>query len=199
MLKKSAFQLIVLVFVLVISCEQKSVNEAPAVIIEPKAIDSILEKVFLNDFPSYGENTLARELALESLLAKVDSTMPLGYFNDIPMKVWYVKKNPFGEGAMIHFFTTNEQNSKDLLSSRLNFDLVGFFDEKKASTIKENETYFIRGKNFNRIDATQVDIVLEKVKFKKEPELTRSTNQDYTFNLGTILFEIDSLIPKVEK
>jgi hypothetical protein len=184
-----------ILFIFSFGCHQNTQNqkkEQNVQIIVPNKIDEVFGEVFMEEYPTFQENNLTKELALESVLEKFDSLKNKGLLNDFPLKIWYVMKNPYGEGALIHLHTFSTSNK--LLSDKTNFDLVAFISEEEASKVKEGEFYYVYGKNFNRIDKIQVGMILSKVFHQDEPEIISSTEEFYELRLGVILCEADSLV-----
>ena len=187
----------VILFIFFSSCYQNTQNgnqkkEEDVQIIIPKKIDQVFGEVFMEEYPTFQENNFSKELALESVLEKFDSLRNKGLLNDIPLKIWYVMKNPYGPGAWIHLHTFSASNKS--LSDKTNFDLVAFISEEEASKVKEGDFYYVYGKNFNRIDKIQVEILMSKVFYQDEPEIISSTEVFYELRLGVILCEADSLV-----
>ena len=176
------------------SCNNTNQKEKESEKIEKRKIDPILDAI-TKEFPNYTENTIVRENATKELSKKIDSVLNLGYLNDIPLKVFRMGKNPHGKGALVQFQTDNYNSDKpDKLSDRLNFDIIGFMDEKLASTLKEDGTYFIYGKKLKRLSETEVFLIVNQVYYSPGTKISKDAIYDvYNFNIGDILCEIDSV------
>lgn len=161
---------------------------------EKRKIDPILEEI-INKYPNYTENTIVRENASKELDEKIDSILNMGYLNDIPLKVFKMGKNPHGKGALVQFYTDNYNSDRpDRLSDRLNFDIIGFMDEKTASTLKDKGTYFVYGKKLMRLNETEVFLIVNQVYYSPGTEISKDAIWNvYNFNIGDILCEIDSV------
>lgn len=181
-----------LTIISLISCNNQQQKEK--VEVEKRKIDPILESV-VKKYPNYTDNTLVRENATKELDKTIDSILKSGYLDDIPLKVFRIGKNPHGKGALIQFHTDNYDSDKpDILSNRLNFDMIGFMDEKLASTLKEDETYYVYGKNLKRLSKTEVFLIVPQVYFSPGTEISKDAIYDvYNYNIGDILKEIDSV------
>jgi hypothetical protein len=181
-----------LTIISLISCNNQQQKEK--VEVEKRKIDPILESV-VKKYPNYTDNTLVRENATKELDKTIDSIFKSGYLDDIPLKVFRIGKNPHGKGALIQFHTDNYDSDKpDILSNRLNFDMIGFMDEKLASTLKEDETYYVYGKSLKRLSKTEVFLIVPQVYFSPGTEISKDAIYDvYNYNIGDILKEIDSV------
>lgn len=180
------------------SCSKKSEKEIQVKIevekVQPRAFDYVLDEIFYEKYPNFLTNSISKDLALDNVLFKFDSLKEDGIISDIPLKLWYVKKNPYGPGAFAHFYTFEIKPSGKRISEKMNFDIVGFVGLEEASKLTEGDYYFIFGKNFNRTDKIQSEIISDKVFYQREPEIIASENSFHQLNLGLILFEADSLV-----
>jgi hypothetical protein len=184
-----------LLFILVcfISCnniQKKSQTEKTVA----RKIDPILESI-IKKYPNYTENTIVREDATKALDKKIDSILNLGYFDDIPLKVFRMGNNPNGQGALIQFHTDNYDYEKpDILSNKFNFDIIGFMDKNLASTLKENGIYYVYGKKLKRLNQQEISVLVNQVYFSPQTEIDKDAIWEvYNFNVGDILMEIDSV------
>ncbi len=159
-----------------------------------RKIDPILEKL-LSKYPNYEENSIVRENATEELDKKIDSILNFGYLDDIPLKVFKIGKNPHGKGALIQFHTDGyNRESPELLSNRLNFDIIGLMDEKLASTLNDDGTYYVYGKNLKRLNETEVFLIVKQVYYSPGTEISKDAIYDvYEYDIGNIMMEIDSV------
>lgn len=69
--------------------------------LQPRKIDFLLNDIFNKKYSNYKKNDLIKEKALTELSKKTDSLIPLNYLDDIPLKIFYIKKNPHGKGAIV--------------------------------------------------------------------------------------------------
>ncbi|MDZ4823886.1 MAG: hypothetical protein SH856_10545 [Flavobacteriales bacterium] len=184
--------LLLLALICLFSCNNQQQTEKAKV--DNRKIDPILESV-IEKYPHYADNPRDRENATKELDKKIDSVLNQGFLNDIPLKVYKSGKNPNGEGALIQFHTDNyDSNKPELLSNRLNFDIIGFVDEELASTLIKDGTYYVYGKNLKRLNETEVFSIVTQVHNSPETEIIENTIWDvYTFNIGDIQTEIDSV------
>jgi hypothetical protein len=159
-----------------------------------RQIDPILENI-IKKYPNYKDNQIVRDNATKELDKKIDSILPLGMLKDIPLKVFRIGKNPHGKGALIQFYTDNYSNDRpDLLSDRLNFDIIGFMDENLASTLKDKGVYYVYAKKLKRLDKTEAFLIVNQVYYSPGTEISKDAIWDvYRFDIGDILCEIDSV------
>ena len=161
--------------------------------IEQRKIDPIL-KAIVAKYPAYAENNLVRENAADELKQKIDSLLQLGYFQDIPLKVIRVGKNPNGKGAYVHLYTDNFDFARPgQLSDRLNFDLYGFTSEQIAGQIKEKGSYFVYGKNFKMLNGDEASVLFNIVFHSKNFQITQNMGDVFNFNIGCMACEIYAL------
>jgi hypothetical protein len=188
--------IILILFGLLTSCNQSKNTENNGMITKRKT-DILLENLE-KKFQNYKENELVREDMRNELDKKIDSVYKLNHLDDIPMKVFRIGKNPHGKGALIHFRTDNfNYENRSLLSDRLNFDIIGFMDEQKASQLKENETYLIFGKMLERLTRPDVFLIVPQVYYSPETRISRDGIFDeiFNYNIGDFLMEIDNVKP----
>ena len=185
------FFFLVMIHALVSCNNQLHKNEVEIV---KRKIDPILEKL-LSKYPNYEENSIVRENATEELDKKIDSILNFGYLDDIPLKVFKIGKNPHGKGALIQFHTDGyNRESPELLSNRLNFDIIGLMDEKLASTLNDDGTYYVYGKNLKRLNETEVFLIVKQVYYSPGTEISKDAIYDvYEYDIGNIMMEIDSV------
>ncbi len=68
-------------------------------------------------------------------------------------------------------------------------------DEQKASQLKDDKTYLISGKMLKRLNETEVFLIVPKVYFSPETEISKDGNYRsaiFTYKIGDLLMEIDS-------
>lgn len=177
-----------------LSCNNPNHKNKETDKIETRKIDPILDAL-TKKYPNYTDNSIVRENATKELDKKIDSLLNLNYLDDIPLKVFRMGKNPHGKGALVQFHTDNyDSDQPNRLSDRLNFDIVGFMDEKLASTLTEDGTYFIYGKKLKRLNETEVFLIVNQVYYSPGTEISKDAIFDvYNFNIGDVLCEIDSV------
>lgn len=115
-----------------------------------RKIDPFLDTIFNIRYPNYRSNEIVREKALKNMIKVIDSLAPKGYLDDIPLKILKVQKNPHGKGALVHFYSHNKTET-ELLSDKVQFDLIGLMDEKLGESINENKSYYVKEKNINAL------------------------------------------------
>jgi hypothetical protein len=189
---KNTFTILIL-FGLLSSCNQSKNTDNKETITKRKT-DILLENLE-KKFPNYKENQMVRENMQKELDKKIDSVYKLNYLDDIPMKVFRIGKNPHGKGALIQFHTDNfDSENRSLLSDRLNFDIIGFMDEQKASQLKEDGTYLISGKMLKRLNETEVFLIVPQVYYSPGTEISKDGIYDeiFNYNVGDLLMEIDN-------
>lgn len=181
-------------FFTILSCNNPNLKNREIEKIETRKIDPILESL-AKKYPNYTENSIVRENASKELDKKIDSLLNLNYLDDIPLKVYIMGKNPHGKGALVQFYTNNfNSDQPDRLSDRLNFDIVGLMDEKLASTLTEDGTYFIYGKKLKRLNEKEVFLIVNQVYYSPGTEISKDLIYNvYNFNIGDILCKIDSV------
>ncbi len=187
--------LIILMFLgLLSNCNQSENADNKDAIVKRK-MDIILENLE-NKYPNYKENQIVRGNMQKELDKTIDSIYKLNYLDDIPMRVFKIGKNPHGKGALIQFHTDNYlSETRNLLSDRLEFDIIGLMDEQKASLLKDDKTYLISGKMLKRLNETEVFLIVPKVYFSPETEISKDGNYRsaiFTYKIGDLLMEIDS-------
>lgn len=194
MTNKMKYIILALGLITIFSCINPNHKAKKSDKIETRRIDPILDAL-IKKHPNYMDNTIARGNATKELDKKMDSLLNLNYLDDIPLKVFRMEKNPHGIGALVQFHTDNfVSDQPNRLSDRLNFDIIGFMDEELASTLKEGGKYFIYGKNFKRLNETEVSLIVNQVYYSPGTEISKDAIFDvYTFNIGDILCEIDSI------
>src|SRR6056297_3531713 len=127
---RKTFIILGLVF-LILACNQNGQNSKSNNEFEKRKIDTFLTQIFSEKYSNYESNTLIREKALEELITKVDSLIPLKYLEDIPLEILRIKSNPHGKGAMVQFYTDNfEREKSKIFSNQLEFDVIGFMSEE---------------------------------------------------------------------
>ena len=194
---KHIFILLISFGILTTSCNQSSKTENQEQKIVKRKSDKILESLE-KKYPNYKENQIVRENMQKELDKKIDSIYKLNFLDDIPVKVFRIGKNPHGKGALIQFHTDNfDSENRNLLSDRLNFDIIGFMDEEKASQLKEDGTYLISGKMLKRLTETEVFLIVPQVYYSPGTEISKDGIYDevFNFNIGDLLMEIDDAKP----
>lgn len=179
------------------SCNESKKAENKGENIVKRKTDLILENLE-KKYPNYIENQIVRENMQNELDKKIDSVYKLNFLDDIPVKIFRMGKNPHGNGALIQFHTDNfNSDNRSLLSDRLNFDIIGFMDEKKASKLKENGTYLVSGKMLKRLNETEVFLIVPQVFYSPGTEISKDGIYDeiFNYNIGDLLMEIDNAKP----
>jgi len=187
--------LIILCFLsLLFACDVPQATQLNTVQIRLRKIDPILNQLE-KKFPNYKDNQIVRDNAAEYLQHKIDSVLPLGYLNDIPLKIFRLGKNPHGKGALVQFYAKNYNSDQPTrLSDRLNFDIIGFMDDKLAATLKENGEYFVYGKKFKRLTETETFLIVNQVYYSPETKITKDAIWDvYNFYIGDLICQVDSV------
>ena len=153
-----------------------------------RKVDPVLNQL-IKKYPNYQKNEIVRNDAALVLQRQVDSLFALGYFNDIPLEVFQLSKNKNGKGAIAHFKTDNYNTAQhELLSNRLNFDLIGFLSIEEAAKIDEKKKYYVYGKRVKRLSIDETRILVDRFYNNVKTEITT----DSEFNLGVFACEIDS-------
>lgn len=160
-----------------------------------RKIDKYLNNIFKIDYPNYSNNELVRENAKESLKKLIDSVYDKGYFEDIPMKIFKIRKNPYGKNAIIQFYADNWSSEDNRLSSNLGFDIIGLVPESFASELSENNytTYYIYGSNYKRADHNVTTSLVPMTYYSTEIEIEKTSYSVPKFIIGNFICEIDSL------
>lgn len=190
---KHIFILLISFGILTTSCNQFSKTDNQEQKIVKRKTDKILEGLE-KKYPNYKENQIVRKNMQKELDKKIDSIYKLNFLEDIPVKVFKIRENPHGKGALIQFHTDNfDSDNSNLLSDRLNFDIIGFMDKEKASQLKEDETYLISGKMLKRLTETEVFLIVPQVYYSPETEISKDGIYDevFNFNIWDLLMEID--------
>lgn len=162
-----------------------------------RKMDSILYELFVNKYPNYENNELVRTNAAFDLQLATDTLAHLHYLEDIPLKVLKVSMLPTGTGAIAHFYADNQAHGrKDNLSSRLQFDIIGFMDIEEASEILESNKYLVYGKNYDRMTDGEIRLVTKQTYYSSYVQISRD-NGTSKFGIGVFSCEVDSI--KVSK
>jgi hypothetical protein len=176
------------------SCNQSKKTENQEQKIVKRKTDLMLESLE-KKYPNYKENQIVRENMQNDLDKKIASVYKLNFLDDIPVKVFRMGKNPHGKGALIQFHTDNfNTDNRNLLSDRLNFDIIGFMTEEKASKLKEDGTYLISGKMLKRLNQTEVFLIVPQVYYSPGTTISKDIIYDeiFNYNIGDLLMEIDN-------
>lgn len=186
--------IILIFFSILISCNQSKKSEKTESKLIKRKTDLLLENLE-KKYPNYKENQIVRDNMKNELDKKIDSVYKLNFLDDIPVKVFRMGKNPHGKGALIQFHTDNfDTDNRELLSDRLNFDIIGFMTEEKASQLKEDGTYLISGKMLKRLNKTEVFLIVPQVYYSPWTEISKDMIYDeiFNYNIGDLLMEIDN-------
>lgn len=190
------FTITTLICLLLMSCGQtgKTNNSQTKGDIPKRNMDKYLEDIFISKYPNYMDNELVRDKATKELKKVVDSLYRKKYLEDIPLKVFKVRKNPHGKGAIVQFYADNKYSEDNLLSNDLGFDIIAFMNEELASTLSENsETkYYVYGHKYNRATQAMVDILVDMTYYSTETLISTASHSN-KFNIGNFICEVDSL------
>lgn len=179
-----------IISILFIQCKKEESIKIPK-----RKLDPFLEEIFIKKFPNFKENDLVKEKALDQLNKKIDSLYPLKYLEDIPLKIFKIQKNKNGKGAIVQFYADNKDETNNILTSDVGFDVIGLMDEKLASTLSANniQTYYIRGHNYKRMDKTMISVLVDMTYYSPTPEISTELYGINNINLGNFICEIDSI------
>ncbi len=164
--------------------------------------DAVLEEVLLKRFPNYETNSIVREQAQSELKRKTDSLLEEDFLDDIPLSIRSMSSPEKFDAAVLHFFTDNIDLSienPEILSNRLNFEIIGLVDKKLARTLKDNKKYRVFGHKFTRIDNVTLSVLMEngvvdKLEYGVDPLIQYSPLiSKYTFKIGAFMCSVDSL------
>lgn len=182
-------------FAFLIVCSFIQCRKEDSVRISKRKLDPFLEEIFIKKIPNFKENDLVKEKALNELNKKIDSLYPIKYLEDIPLKIFKIKKNTNGKGAIVQFYADNKDETNNILTSDVGFDIIGLMDEKLASTLSESDiqTYYIRGHNYKRLNEKKVYILIDMPYYSPIPEISTETYGIKNINLGSFICEIDSI------
>lgn len=161
-----------------------------------RKIDPYLDTIFNIRYSNYRTNEIIREKALKNMIKVIDSLAPKGYLDDIPMKILRIQRNPYGKGALVHFYSDNKSEI-ELISDNVQFDLIGFMDEKMGESINEKSTYFVKSKKYKRLTETEVFSIVKQVYYSPDPKIEADIIQSSKFNfrLGDFMCVVDTIIP----
>ncbi|AZA50336.1 hypothetical protein EG346_20090 [Chryseobacterium carnipullorum] len=175
----------------VVSCTQTNKNET---IKQPKRKTDSLIITMENKFPNYKDNSLVREEMEKYLSNKADSIFVFKEFDDIPMSVFKLSKNPYGKGMLVQLYADNKYEKNENKSNYLTFDIIGFISDEEAKKINEKSKYYVIGKNVNRINSNQLSVLVPMSYYSPETKIDQDSFGDtYLFNLGIAAMEVDSL------
>lgn len=158
----------------------------------PLKIDKTLTELFKKKFANYEENELIKEKALKEFEKKMDSLIPLNYIDDIPVKLFYVKKNEHGKGALAFFYTDDLKIEYTRISDKLRFNLIAFVEENKADSLIQNSSYYVKGKNYKLLSKTEAEIITDRFYYSNEFELNNKYDPTF-FQCGSIICVAEDL------
>jgi hypothetical protein len=185
-----------LICLVIISCGQTgTLNNGYATNEIPKRkIDKYLENIFFSKYPNYQDNEMIRDKATIELRKTIDSLYKNKYLEDVPLKIFKIKKNPHGKGAIVQFYADNQYEVDTMLSNELGFDVIGLMSEELASTLSESsdKKYFIYGHNYNRVTQPMADILVGMTYYSTVTEIS-TLSYSTKFKIGNFICEIDSL------
>jgi hypothetical protein len=190
-MKTIIFILSSLIFFTACNEQQKKKDEN---IITKRKIDPYLEEIFLKKYANYAVNSLVKTNALKELNKKIDSLYPLKYLEDIPLKIFKIAKNTQGKGAIVQFYTDNDETQSPI-SNQLNFDIIGLMSEEMASNLKEDsyQKYLIKGHNYIRATQEMADLIVAMTYYSTETSIEKESYGIPKFKVGNFICEIDSL------
>ncbi|WFB67018.1 hypothetical protein [Chryseobacterium sp. WX] len=175
----------------VVSCTQA--NKHKTELLEKRKTDSLISKME-NLFPNYKDNSLVREEMEKYLSEKSDSIFVFKEFDDIPMSVFKISKNPYGKGMIVQLYADNKYDNNEIKSNYLTFDIIGFINEDQAKKINEKSKYYIVGKNVKQINSTQLSALVPMSYYSPITKIDQDAYGDtYLLNLGIAVMELDSL------
>lgn len=184
-MKKTAY----VVFLSLLSCNGGQENNS----IKKRNADILLENLEATH-PNYMNNTMVLNKMDNQFKKQIDSAFTKGIHSDIPLTVLSVDKNQHGDGAIVVFYSDNYDPSKStLLSDRLNFDLIGFIDEKKAANIVEGEKYYVTGKNINKLSQAELNLMVPTVYYGPEVKIEKDVIGNINYYAGDYAIEITEL------
>lgn len=194
MIKKT---LILFSILSIISCQPRDAANADmhhGFIIKKKRFDSILDEILKVTYPTYSSNDLIEAKAIKELSSRIDSAGKLNLFNEFPLEVLRVRKNPNGKGAIVHLYVDMPYKSNQaLLSNSTGFDIIGLMDEKRAESIDDKSVYLIKGKYKKSLTELEKSALTAQTMFSTNVSFLKHSDDDITINLGVFLYEIDSL------
>jgi len=170
---------------LLISCQSK--KESP-IEIPKKQVESILQKIFVKDYPLYTHNQLVQDKAIKVFENKIDSLVIINGLEDIPLKILSIDKNPKGKGAIVQFYSDPDEvfNSHNL-SRCLQVGFIGLMSEKLATKLTTNSKVLIRGHNYKRLSQYEVDLFYNQTYYGAVVKVDGKP----TFNAGIFMVEVD--------
>lgn len=170
-----------------ISC-RKDFSNTPIPEEKVLKIDVLLNKI-IDKYPNFNTNDLVKNEALSTLEIKIDSVTPLNYFEEIPLNVTSIIKNPHGKGFLISFYADESVGMN--LSNYMHYNLIGFSDEKTAKSINTEKKYLINGK-FNKISKIQAQIINADYHYKNDYDIIGDAISP-NFYFGSMICEIKSI------
>ena len=179
-----------------ISCNQsETINSANSEKIVSRKIDTLLTSIIAK-YPNYSENEIVREIAASELNKKINR-IQFDLLNDIPLKIFNMKMNPYGEGTIIQFYTRNYDYGKtsNSLSDKLEFELIGFVNQDLATTLDKNKKYFVFGKKYRRANDGQALLLVDQLNFESKTEIRQDVidSKIFKFRIGQIICVVDSV------
>ena len=191
------YLIVIFAAILIMSCNQTgNQNNVQTQSETPKRkIDSILNDIFLVKYPNYEENEMVREKATVALKNAIDSLYDKKYLEGIPLKVFRVRKNPHGPGAIVQFYSDNDNIGDKLLSNQLGFDIIGLMSEELASTLSEKSEnkYIVFGHKYKRVDAAMASVLVDMTYYSTKTEISTESYSSNKFKIGNFICEVDSI------
>lgn len=193
-MKKLLFvSLIFITSSILINCKDNSDKEKIEIVKNDRKSDKILLNL-IEKYSNYQSNNLVKEEMQKELDSKIDSIYKLNFLEDIPMKILRIGKNPHGKGALVHFFTDNDDKSEHKnISNKLKYDIIGFMKEDMASKINQDSTYYVSGKMLKRLNDTEAFLIVPQVYHSPGTEIQKDINDKYSFNIGVFLMEVQNI------
>lgn len=168
------------------SAPQKVEDEKKLNKIDPY-LNSLVKK-----FPNYLSNDLIRIKAEKALSNDLDSLVKNNYFDDIPLKILTISKNPHGKGSLVQFHV-DQVVRPDRLSDAATFDVIGLMEDSLAETLNDKATYKIKGSYKAALDQTQVSVLVNQTYYSPDLLFSKNSFDDNQFNLGVFLCEVKSV------
>ena len=135
------------------------------------------------------DNSLVREEISIKIDKSLDSLFNSIKISNLDYQLLYVKKNPHGKGALVHFYYDGQYENIGI-----GYDILGFMSEELAKKIIKDEKYFLYFKNLKRLDKNEVSLLTNYTFFDSKASINEGNyNYRCLFNLGNFICEIDSV------
>lgn len=170
--------------------------------LQSRILDTFLTDIFVKQHPTFNANALVRDQSLDRLINVIDSLCINSnecFYSDIPFKIFKINTKQLpGDSVIIQFINDEpvylKNNDNRPLSDRIRMEIIAKMSREQASVLKDNEIYYLFGKNIVRIPRTILFSLVDIAYYDSKPEIEIESYDKTKFEIkiGTYLSEIDS-------